>query len=155
MTFDSAAIQQALANVVSHAQQLGVFEYVATHEPKSTFLAGTYLAVWVQSIEPIASASGLGATSGKVELYARIYTSFLQKPEDGIDPDLLTACATLINAYTGDFDFGVTIKQVDLLGAYGTPLSAKAGYVTIAQKLYRVMTLIVPLIFNDMFTMAG
>lgn len=151
MAFDSAAIQTMMGNVISHAQQLGVFEYVATHEPKSTFLAGTYLAVWVQSIRPIPE-SGLSATSGRVELYARVYTSFLQKPEDSIDLDLLTAVATLMNAYTGDFDFGGTLRCIDLLGAYGESLSAKAGYLTIAQKLYRVMTLIVPLIYNDMFT---
>jgi hypothetical protein len=150
VSFDSAAIQTMMSNVVSHAQQLGIFEYVTTHEPKSTFLAGMYLGVWVQSIEPI-KASGLDATSGRVELFARIYTSFIQKPEDNIDPDILTACCTLIGAFTGDFDFGGTLRMVDLLGAYGNPLSARAGYVTIAQKLYRVMTLTVPLIFNDMF----
>jgi hypothetical protein len=152
MGFDSTAIITMINNVVSHAERLGIFEYVATHEPKSAFLAGTYLGIWVQTIDPI-QASGLSATSGRVVLFARIYTSFIQKPEDDIDRDILTACATLLNAYTGDFDFGATLRMVDLLGAYGTSLNAKAGYVTIDQKIYRIMTISIPLIFNDMFTM--
>ena len=148
--FDYTAVSTLVANVTSHAQRLAIFETVHTHEPKSAPGAGVHLAVWVQGIDPI-QASGLSATSGRVELYARIYSSFIQKSEDDIDPDILGSCAVLMNAYTGDFDFGGTLRMLDLLGAHGKALSARAGYVNIDQKIYRVMTLIVPLIFNDMF----
>lgn len=151
MGFDFAAVNTLMANVTSHAQKLGVFETVHTHEPKSAPGSGTHVGVWVQSIEPII-ASGLSATSGRVELYARLYASFIQKPEDGVDPDILTNCALLMNEYTGDFNFGGTLRMLDLLGAYGAGLSAKAGYTNIDQKIFRTMTIIVPLIFNDMFT---
>lgn len=149
MSFDAAAVLDMMARVTSHAQRLGVFETVHTHEPKSAPGNGIHLAVWVQSISPC--SSGLSSTSGRVELNARIYTSFIQKPEDAIDPDILSACAVLLNEWTGDFNFGTTLRMMDLLGAEGAPLSAKAGYIDIDRKIFRVMTIVVPLIYNDMF----
>lgn len=151
MSFDFAAVDTLMANVTSHAQRLAIFETVHTHEPKSAPGAGMHYCVWVQSIEPI-HTSGLSSTSGRVEVTGRIYSSFIQKPEEDIDPNILSAEATLLNEYTSDFNFGGTLRMLDLLGAYGSPLSAKSGYVDIDRKIYRVMTTVIPLIFNDMFT---
>lgn len=150
MSFDETTIFTMVDKVVSHAEKLGKFETVHTHEPKSAPGTGMHLALWVQSLMPI-HASGLASTSGRVELFARIYTSFIQKSEDAVDPDILGATCALVNAYTSDFDFGATLRMVDLLGAYGQPLQAKAGYLEIDRKMFRVMTLVVPLIYNDMF----
>jgi len=152
--FDRAAIATLLDNVSSHARKLGDFQGVTLHEPKSAPLSGLHLAIWVQTITPI-QASGLSATSGRVEMNARLYMNFIAKPADGIDPDIMAATADLLDAYTGDFDFGQTLRMVDLLGEHGRPLSAAAGYITMEdRKVFRVMTITVPLIFNDMFIQA-
>lgn len=152
MAFDQAAVDQLFSSVVSHAQQLGVFRTVNSHEPKAAPGNGLRCAIWVQDIGGLGAASGLAATSGAVVLNVRIYGDMLQKPEDEVDPRILKAVTTLMGAYSGDFDFGETVRNVDLLGAYGPKLSAQAGYVTIGGTMYRIMTITVPVILNDMWS---
>ena len=155
MSFDQAAVATLVDKVTSHASALGVFRSVNAHEPKSAPGSGLRYAVWVQAIEPMGAASGLAATSGYVILTGRIYGNMLMKPEDEIDPRIMTAASTLIGAYTGDFDFGSTVRAVDLLGMYGAKLRAQAGYATIAQTVYRIMDVTIPVVINDMFEMGG
>jgi hypothetical protein len=81
----------------------------------------------------------------------RIYTSMLTEPQDAIDPIVLSAVDLLIGEYSGDFDLGGTVRNVDLLGQFGSPLSARAGYLNQDQKLFRVMTLTIPLAINDLW----
>lgn len=153
MSFDSAAVDTLFDKVQSHAMALGVFDAVNTYEPKSAppVLA---CAIWVDRIEPV-TGSGLSSTSGKVILNVRLYGSMLQRPYGQIDPNALKATTTLITAYSGDFDFGQTVRGVDLLGMYGDRLMARAGYIPIDSKLYRVMTITLPVIINDMWPQAG
>lgn len=154
MSFDAAAVDTLFDKVVSHALKLAIFETINSHEPKSAPGLGLRAAIWVDYIGPVTS-SGLAATSGKVTLKIRIYSSMLQQPYDAIDPDMLKATTTLLGEYTGDFDFGATVRQVDLLGAYGESLSAQAGYLTIDNKHYRAMTITLPIIINDMWVQTG
>jgi hypothetical protein len=154
MSFDAAAVDVLLDKVQSHAATLGVFETVNMHEPKSAPGNGLRCAIWVQDIRPVLT-SGLGATSGCVTLFVRIYGNMLQQPYDAIDPNILKATTTLMNAYTGDFDFGVTVRNIDLLGQHGQAMAAQAGYIPIDSKLYRAMTITLPVIVNDMWTQVG
>lgn len=151
MSFDQAAVNTIFSNVVSHAAKLGVFRRVNTHEVKSAPGSGLTYVVWVDRIEPVGAASGQAATSGYVVLNGRIYGNAFLKPEDDLDPRILTAATTLINEYTGAFTFGETVRNLDLLGMYGEKLGAQAGYVTIGSTVYRVMTVTIPLIVNDMW----
>lgn len=145
-------IAEILDALVSHAAALGHFERVNQHEPKAKNPAGQGMtaAVWLQSLAPIRS-SGLAATSGRLEFTLRVYTSMLAEPQDAIDPRVLAAVDALLAAYSGDFDLGGTVRNVDLLGAHGTPLSARAGYLDQGGRLYRVMDVALPLIVNDLW----
>lgn len=147
----SLSVTSIFDAMVSHALGLGVFDSVEEHEPKSAPGNDVHAAFWVQSVEPIRS-SGLNATSGRVEVSVRIYMNMLQEPQDDIDRELLQAADALLGAYSGDFELGGLVRSVDLLGAYGTPLSARGGYIRQDNKLYRVMVLTVPLIVNDIWT---
>jgi hypothetical protein len=155
MSFDSAAVATLFDKVQSHAMSLGVFESVNNHEPKSAPGNGVRAALWVQDIRPMGRASGLSATSGVVTLNVRVYSSFLQQPLDDIDPGILTAVTTLLNAYTGDFDLGASVRNVDLLGIYGAAMSAQAGYLTQDSKVYRIMTVTLPIVINDLWAQGG
>jgi hypothetical protein len=106
----------------------------------------------VDSIRAIRT-SGLSATSAQIVLNARIYTSLLQEPYDLIDPNVLSATVAFIGALTGDFELGGAddVRNVDLLGANGESLSGKAGYVEIDHRMYRVMTIVIPVIINDIW----
>lgn len=136
-------------SLVSHAASLGLFDSVNTHEVISAPGNGLTCAVWVDTLGPTAEASGLDATSARLVFMVRIYTSTLTEPSDMIDPNLLAATDTLMTAYSGDFDLNSTVRNVDLLGDSGTPLQGQAGYLNMDGKIYRVMTITLPLIVND------
>jgi hypothetical protein len=152
MAFNDAAVDALLAAVESVAMKTGYFRRVNTHEPKASPGSGLTCAIWAQTVEPVAAASGLASTSGYVVLWARIYGNMLQKPEDDIDPRLMKAGSSLIGAYSADFTLGGTTRNIDLLGEYGQKLGGQAGYVAIGDSMYRIFTVTVPCIVNDMWT---
>lgn len=150
MNFNQAAVLTLFDKVVSFALATGWFDHVNQHEPKSAPGHGLECSVWINSISPVRS-SGLSATSGVVILYARVYTNFRQQPFDMIDPNVTSAAVELMGALTGDFDLGGEARNIDVLGMTGNPLSAQAGYVEIDRQMFRVMTVTIPIIMNDMF----
>lgn len=148
MALDAPALFAAME---SHALATGLFEAVNGHEPKRAPGNGLTAAVWVQFIGPVAESSGLTSTTGLVTFYLRIYQNMLTEPQDAIDPAVITAVDALFTAYSGDFALGGSVRNVDLLGASGTALAATAGYINQDGKLYRAMTLTIPLIINDLW----
>jgi hypothetical protein len=144
-------IRTILDAVESHALASGFFQAVNGHEPKSAPQNGLTAAVWVEQIGPARGGAGLSSTSARLALFVRLYTPMLQEPEDAIDPDLMTALDALMTAYSGDFTLGGLVRDVDLLGTYGDPLGARAGYLTTSGAEYRVMTITLPLIVNDLW----
>lgn len=154
MSFDAAAVRTLFDDVVSHAAASGYFERVNSHEPKSAPGNGLYAAVWVDGIRPV-KASGLAAVSGVVSLRMRCYSSMIQQPQDAIDPNLLSAVTDLMSAYSADFALGGDddVRCIDLLGQSGESMSVQAGYLDIDKKMYRVMTISLPVIINDMWSM--
>lgn len=137
--------------VVSDAQASGYFDKVNLHEPKRK--PGTRLtaAIWVQTIDPIALASGLASTSARVVFMLRIYSNMLKEPQDMIDPQVTKATSNLMRRYHDDFDFGGTIRNVDLLGQFGVALAAQAGYLEIDNTMFRIMDMRIPCIVNDVW----
>ncbi len=136
-----------------------VFDAVNTAEPKSAPGSGVTCSIWVQSIGPIVD-SGLASTSVRLELSVRIYKSMISPDDDRIDPTMTAAMLSLMEDYSGDFALSIitvapTVRMIDLLGAHGTPLSADSGYISIDNGLYRVLTLTVPIILNDVWTQAA
>ncbi len=152
MSFDQAAINAVYAAAVSAAQKLSVFEVVLQHEPKAAPVSLPACAVWTQALTPVAAVSGLNATSGRLELRARIYLSFLGKPEDRIDPELIRLTSALLGAYSGGFTFGGTVMEIDLLGAHGESLNATAGYIQHDSHMFRVMECNIPVIIDSLWT---
>lgn len=141
-----------LNRVVGHALGLGLFEAVNTHEPKTSPGYGLTYAVWFQSLRPERRRSGLATTSVVLELHGRVYTNAEQQHPDLIDPNIVAAVDHLMDAYSGDFTLDDTIAEVDLLGAYGQPLRADAGYVRQERKDLRVARIILPLVLNDVWS---
>lgn len=131
--------------------KLGVFDSVNMHEPKSAPGSGITASVWIDSIRPIPRMSGLAATSAHVLLNVRCQTTLNQEPQNGIDRDLARAVDAVMNATTGDFDLGDTVALVDLLGAYGPPLEARAGYLKQDETTFRVMGISLPLVINNVW----
>lgn len=152
MTLD---INTILSAIESHAASSGHFERVNMHEPKNALGNGLTCAIWVQSIDPVPNNSGLTKTTARIAFTVRIYSNMLQEPEDMIDPNVISATESLMNAYSGDFELGGNVRNVDLLGQAGNPMAAVAGYLNIGGTMYRVMDIALPLIVNDVWTQAG
>jgi len=151
-------IDSILDRIISHAMASGYFDLVNGHEPKNAPNAastGLVAAVWVDTIRPALGSSGLASDSAVAVFNVRVYTSMLQEPQDAIDPAVVRAVDALFSAYAGDFQLGDNVRMVDLRGTEGVPLQAKAGYLNQDQKLYRVMTITLPVIVNDVWDEAA
>lgn len=138
--------------LATHALETGLFSQANRFEPKSAPNDGLNCAIWVQSIKP--ASSGLISTSVRFECMVRIFGNMLQEPQDMIDSNLSAAAWQLMSAYSGDFTLGGLVESVDLLGKDGEPLSSEAGYVEIERRLYRIITITLPVKINDAFDQA-
>jgi hypothetical protein len=152
MALDTVAI---LDRVVSHALAAGYFERVNQHEPKTAPGHGLHAAVWVDSVKPASGQSGLIATTALFVVNVRIYQNMIAEPQDMIDPRVMAAVDALMTAYSGDFELGGTVRNIDLMGLAGTPMNAQAGYIQQDGKVYRAVTITLPLIINDVWAQAA
>jgi hypothetical protein len=111
--------------------------------------------VWVDSVKPASGQSGLIATTALFVVNVRIYQNMIAEPQDMIDPRVMAAVDALMTAYSGDFELGGTVRAVDLLGLAGTPMNAQAGYIQQDNRVYRAVTITLPLIINDVWAQAA
>lgn len=151
MALDMTGILDA---VVSHALTLGLFETVNLHQPDNAPGNGLSCAITVAEVAPVPAASGLNRTTGRLALNVQVFTPIAQEPADDIEPIVIGAVDALMTAYSGHFTLGDRVRNVDLLGAHGTPLSASTGYVTIDDQTYRAAIITLPLIVNDLWSQA-
>lgn len=149
----SLNIEDVLDKLVSHALEQGVFDAVNTHEPKNAPGRGLTAALWCEQLGPVAT-SGLASTSALLTYFLRIYTNMLSQPQDAIDSDMISATDIMIAAYSGDVDLGGDARMIDLIGAYGGGLAARAGYISMDGRQYRCMTISIPVVINDVWSQA-
>lgn len=144
-------IELVFRKLASWAGGLGAFDRVTGSEFKSAPGRGVSLGLWVQRLTP--AVSGLSDTSAHLTVYGRIYTDMLQEPSGEIDPRILRATSLMFGRLIGGFTLDGLVRMVDVRGAYGPMLDAQAGYLTVGGtgdgKMYRIMTLTIPLIVND------
>lgn len=136
---------------ITYAELTGLFDSVNGHEPKSSPQNGLTAAVWMDSIQPLGAVSGLAQASGLLVIHHRMYVNMLKEPQDAIDPQLMDATDLLLTAYCGDFDVSSQVRNIDIFGAHSAGLNARAGYVTIDNKMFRAMTITIPMIINDLW----
>lgn len=149
MSLDIVTILDAIQ---SHALTTGRFDSVNGAEPKSPPTSpGITAAVWVQKIGPAVGGSGLASTSTRLAFSVRLYTPMVQEPASMIDPNLMAALDDLMALYSSDFTLDGLVRQVDLMGQFGDPLSADAGYLVEGGTECRVMTIVLPVIVNDLW----
>ena len=147
MSLDVAGL---FATLQSHAQETGHFEAVLLHEPKSAPGQGVTLCMWLGPIFPVTS-SGLDSVSMLAVINMRLYTPFLQEPQDAIDSVLWAAMDPVIQSYATDFTLNGQARAVDLFGENGIEFRAEPGYINQDGTVFRVVELVVPVIVNDCY----
>lgn len=151
---DESWIDPILDAVVSDIQSSGYFDRVITHESKRSPGLGLSADVWFLTLDPVPEGSGLNKTSARLAWNVRLQSSMLMEPQDLIDPNLIRAAANLIRRWHDNFDFDLDpmVRNVDCLGAYGSPLRAQSGYVEYEQsRVFRIIDIEVPIIVNDVW----
>lgn len=147
-------ISGILDGLASHAQRLGYFENVLLHEPKSAPQNGMTCAFMFERLRAFPAGSGQTAGTGLLVCVCRVYINMLQEPQDDIDKNAVEAVDALFAAYAGDFELGGKVREIDIMGTAGFPLSAQAGYVTVDNKIFRFIDVTIPLIINDLWSLS-
>lgn len=127
---------------------LGVFDQVNGHEPKKAPGYGLTCAVWLDRVGP-GRGSGLSSTTAQLIFMVRVYQNMLSDPQDAIDPAVFSAMDALMTAYSADLTLNDSVMCVDLLGMAGVSMSAQAGYVNQDGRLFRAMTLTLPMLVDN------
>ena len=149
MAWDQAAIKALYTQITSPFKQIGAFKSVVPYDPKAAPTALPAVAIWWAGIGPARGVSGLDATSARVEFQARIYTDFTKPVTD--ETELMALVSLFMGVFTGGFTLDGQAMEVDLLGAYGEPLSAQAGYVDHDDHKYRVALCVIPVIADGLW----
>jgi hypothetical protein len=155
MDFNTTAVNALADAIISMCKQLGVFSTVLFHEPRNPPSSMPAAAIWWRDLIP-AQSSGLASVSGTVTFTIRIFQSAMGTiPQNKIDPALMKNAALILQALSGGFTLGGTVREVDLLGAEGTALSVKSGYLPHGDVLLRVADITVPVVINDLWQEAA
>jgi hypothetical protein len=147
---DGTTLTSIQDGLVSHSQALGVFDTVEDHAPATVPGAGIWC-IWEVTVPFAHASSGLASTSAVLTWVATILAPLTTEPGGDIERDVLRAADALIRSLIGDFDLGGLVRYVDVRGSEGTPLRADAGYASVNGVRLRVVTVVVPLIVNDLY----
>lgn len=149
MALDVTAIMNKLMSI---AQATGQFRNVNGYEIRSSPANGLTLALIAGPYTPIKS-SGVNNLSMRLQVDGQIWLPMhVDKPET-IDPKTMGAADAYFAALAGQFTLGGLVRCVDFHGMDGEQLSATPGYIEKDNKLYRVATLIIPLLINQVTTL--
>jgi hypothetical protein len=143
-------VDTAFDEVITQGKASGLFDRVNQHEPKSPPGTGLTFACWTQSILPIPLRSGLNVTSARLHIQGRIYMPFISDMPDLIDPQATKAASYILAQFTANFQVA-TSMWVDLQGAHGITLGARAGYLSLSGKMFRILDLDFPFIAEDVY----
>ena len=148
-------VTNTLKAVETYLRKDGACGAVTIGEPKSPPGGGKYqAAVYMRST----AVYGVTANGGTLEVHVvnvRLYKDMLAEPRENIETDLATALARIASDLIGEYDLGATVRNIDVAGAQGTPMSSEWGYTSISEKMFRVIDLRVPLLVDDSATAAA
>lgn len=150
-TLDILALQAAICAVL---QRTGYLKTVGDHEPRDEPGSDPHGAVWLGGPIKPARVSGLASVATCITWFVRIYLpvgSGTNMPYGDIDLELYRITDALMALFFGEFTLGGRVRNVDIFGAHSPGFSADPGYQRIGSAIYRVMTITLPLIVNDMY----
>jgi hypothetical protein len=144
----ASSITDTLSKIRSAMKRSGIFTEVLGIEPDNSAGAGLSAAVFFTSSHPVELV--LNGMSSLYVYTMRIFTDQLASPPEAIEELIVSAVDKVFDLLAGDFDVGKTVREVDFMGQFGTPVSSSAGYVPIpGNPDSRIVDIIIPLVVND------
>lgn len=142
MAFD---VKATLKAVQSHLEASG---YVPTafigdvKSPPQEFSAAVFMSSVTTAVAFLTHPTELHLVT------VRIYGPAFAEAEN-TELELARISSEIVQDFLGDFDLGATIRNVDVAGQHGTPLSIRWGYVDASGTMFRVADISLPLIVDD------
>ena len=151
-TLDILGLQAAICSVL---MRTGYLKTVDGHEPREELNKAPHGAVWLGPIRPVGPrVSGLASVGTVITWMVRVYLPAGggdNLPYDDIDQELYRITDALLALFFGEFTLGGRVRNVDIFGMASPGVGADPGYQQIGTAKYRVMTITLPLIVNDMY----
>ena len=151
-------IKTTLSAIASHVSRTGYAGDVQIGEPVNAPEATdkVFAAIFMNSATVVELT--LGTT---IELHTVTLRIMKRAPigagddSGAVVEELALVVSQVSSNLIGEFDLGGTIRAIDVGGQYGEGISATWGYATIAQTVFRVVDISLPLIVDDSGTQAA
>lgn len=149
---DAGAI---IAAIRGRLMSIGLFDTVNGHEPISSPGTGTHASVYLGPIRP-SDRSGLSSTSLVILIMVRLWISAQAENRDDTEIKLATATSQSFGALIAGFQLadasGVpTACAIDIRGMAGTRMEATPGYASFDGTEFRVQTITVPVLVENVW----
>ena len=143
------SILATMQTIQGHLMAGGRFVSVELGQPSAVApaLTGISGAIWLESIQ-VGIVYG-GVVDKIFEVTIRLYTNMTAEPQEQGELDLALIVQEIGSDLLGDFDLGASVRNIDAAGIYGTPMSARWGYTSVANVMFRSVDITVPIIVND------
>jgi hypothetical protein len=151
-------IGTTLDNITSHISASGYVNDVQVGEPISVPDANDriFVGVWMTSasVVEVTLSTTVEIHITNVRLYKR--AALGQGDDSGdVEKDLALAVSQISSDLIGEYDLGGSVRNIDMAGQYSEGMTATWGYVQIAQTVFRMVDLVVPLIVDDSASQAA
>ncbi len=110
-------------------------------------------AIWLERIQ--VGSVFLSVVDKIYEVNVRLYRDMLAEPQEQGEFDLALTVQDIGSDLLGDFTLGASVRNIDAAGQYGTPMSARWGYTSVAGVMFRTVDITVPIIVNDTVTLTA
>tara|TARA_Y100000310_G_scaffold294120_1_gene324344 strand:+ start:416 stop:871 length:456 start_codon:yes stop_codon:yes gene_type:complete len=147
-------IRDTLDVLEGHLEASGYFGQVQIGEFKSAPDERLAASIWLVG----ASAYQVFLDGGSAEVHTvniRIYRRAFEEPESEIEHDIAEAASQTMKDISGEFDLGGTIRNVDIGGIAGAPLSVDFGHLDVGGTIFRIADITVPMLVDDSATAAA
>ena len=147
-------IKETLQSIQGFCRASGHFGNVMIGEPKSPPSSVKPTAAIYMTSASVIQLMMDGATSESHIVTLRIYRDMLEDSVEIAETTLAASVSSISEDLLGDYDLGATINHIDAAGMHGQGFSMTWGYISIADKMYRTVDIIIPLIVDGSATMA-
>lgn len=147
-------IADTLDVIVTHLRETKYIEQAIITEPTQPPQART-AAVFMRSVRVV----GLYLNGGTQEVHTvviRLYAKAFGDPtsQESLEKQLTEAAEQVMANLFTDSDLGGNIREIDVAGINGTPVSADFGYVDIGGEMERIVDITVPINVDDSITIS-